>query len=64
MPPILAPCTPKLCNRHEILLQGDLFVNYNAPAFPAATNGRSPANPSGNAAGTSSHTAVVANTGI
>ena len=64
MPPILAPCTPKLCNRHEILLQGDLFVNYNAPAFPAATNCCSPANPSGNAAGTSSHTAVVADTGI
>ena len=64
MPPILAPWTPKLHNRHEISLQGDLFVNYNAPAFLVATNGCSPANPSGNAAGTSSHTVVVADTGI
>ena len=64
MPPIVAPWTPKLCNGHEILLQGDLFVNYSPLAFPVATNGCSPANPSANAAGTSSHTVVVAKMGI
>ena len=51
-------------NRHEISLQGDLFVKVSAPAFLVATNGSSPANSPGNVAGTSSHTAVVADTGI
>ena len=64
MPPIVAPWTPKLCNGHEILLQGDLFVKVSAPAFPAATNGCSPVDPSAIAAGTSSHAVVVADTGI
>ena len=64
MPPIVAPWTPKLCNKHEIPLQGDLFVKVSAPAFPVATNESSPANSSANVAGTSSHTVVVADTGI
>ena len=36
MPPILAPCTPKLRNRHEILLQGDLHTKHQrrCPGVP------------------------------
>ena len=51
MPPILAPWTPKLRNRHEILLQGDLFVNTNGGARECRTNCRPRSHPSQWAAG-------------